>query len=214
VLSNFTTHLKRLHKEKWTTTTDSRTKRRSHCGGKRKAESSNSSTNPNEPPAKLQQTKLFRTVAVVSQTEVDQLVTSYVVKGMHPLSVVEEPAFVELVTGLCPSANVMSRRTLGRRVDDMFKSKMLVVKDELCKHEHVCTTADVWSTSKRSYMGVTCHWVDADTLLRRSVALACRRFKGSHTFDRIAELLYDINKEFGLDHKKLLPQSLIMARIS
>jgi len=88
-------------------------------GGKRKAESSNSSTNPNEPPAKLQQTKLFRTVAVVSQTEVDQLVTSYVVKGMHPLSVVEEPAFVELVTGLCPSANVMSRRTLGRRVDDV-----------------------------------------------------------------------------------------------
>ena len=85
---------------------------------------------------------------------------------MHPLSVVEEPAFVELVTGLCPSANVMSRRTLGRRVDDMFKSKMLVVKDELCKQEHVCTTADVWSTSKRSYMGVTCHRVDADTLSR------------------------------------------------
>jgi len=170
-------------------------------GAKRKAESLNSSTNPNEPPAKLQQTKLFRTVTVVSQTEVDRLVTSYVVKGMHLLSVVEEPAFVELVTGLCPSTNVMSRQTLSHRVDDMFKSKMLVVKDELCKQERVCTTADVWSTSKRSYMGVTCHWVDADTFSRRSVALACRRFKGSHTFDRTAELLYDINKEFGLDHK-------------
>ena len=78
----------------------------------------------------------------------------------------------------------------------VFKAK---VKDQL----HVCTTVDVWSTKARSFLGVTVHWIDKVMLSRESAALACRRFKGSHTYDRIAELLDEIHNDFGLTHDKI-----------
>jgi hypothetical protein len=75
---------------------------------------------------------------------------------------------------------------------------MLRVKDKLAKQQYVCITADIWSLPKKSYMGATCHWIDTENLSRRSVALACGRLKGAHTHERIDEMLYDINAEFGL----------------
>ncbi|KAJ8020277.1 hypothetical protein HOLleu_39831 [Holothuria leucospilota] len=45
-------------------------------------------------------------------------------------------------------------------------------------------------------MGVTCHWIDAETLRRHSEAIACRRLKGSHTVQTIlASTFEDIQKE-------------------
>ncbi|KAH6929934.1 hypothetical protein HPB50_007001 [Hyalomma asiaticum] len=59
------------------------------------------------------------------------------------------------------------------------------VRAQLSAQNYVATTADVWSTPHRSFMGVTVHWIDADSLCRKSLALACRRFPGSHTYDRL-----------------------------
>ena len=49
---------------------------------------------------------------------------------------------------------------------------------------HVSTTADIWSSRQRSFLGVTCHWIDTDHLVRRSAALALRRFKGKHNYEK------------------------------
>ncbi|CAH1102366.1 unnamed protein product [Psylliodes chrysocephalus] len=61
----------------------------------------------------------------------------------------------------------------------------------------------LWSSKSRSFIGVTCHWLDKD-LKRHSVALACQRFAGIHSYDRIAETLEDIHKKYNLDTTKLL----------
>lgn len=39
---------------------------------------------------------------------------------------------------------------------------------------------------------------------RESAALACRRFKGRHSYDKIAEMIHDIYCEFKLDAKKIV----------
>lgn len=39
---------------------------------------------------------------------------------------------------------------------------------------------------------------------RVSVALACQRFKGTHSYDRITDLIQKINTAFGLSAKKLV----------
>lgn len=39
---------------------------------------------------------------------------------------------------------------------------------------------------------------------RGSAALACRRFKGTHSYDRIAEMINDIHCEFKLDAQKIV----------
>jgi len=55
--------------------------------------------------------------------------------------------------------SIMSRRTLGRRVDDMELDMTTKLKDEQAKQEFVCTTADIWSSSPCSFLGVTVHVV-------------------------------------------------------
>lgn len=56
----------------------------------------------------------------------------------------------------------------------------------------------------RSFLGVTGHWISSTDLNRVSKALACRRFKGSHTYDRISDLINEIHLEFNLNPSKII----------
>ncbi len=65
---------------------------------------------------------------------------------------------------------------------------------------YVCTTADMWSSRQRNFIGMTVHWL-VDDFNRRSACLAIRRFKGSHTYDVIAKAINDIHSEFNISKK-------------
>ncbi len=101
-------------------------------------------------------------------------------------------------TGLAPEVNVMCRRTLTARLHEQHNSMITSLKDCLKTVRYVCITTDCWSAYGKGYLGVTCHWIDVDTLTRQSAALACRRLLGSHTFDKLAEALTDVFNEFEL----------------
>ncbi|XP_077513696.1 uncharacterized protein LOC144124718 isoform X2 [Amblyomma americanum] len=174
-----------VYKEGWKKTTT-----------KRKADTANE---------KMLQTKLFcSTRSKLSVPEVDNLIVRFVVDGLHSLSTVEEPGFVALITGLRPGSTVISRRTLGRRIDEEWEKMLGDVRLKLSDQDYVATTADIWSTPHRSFMGVTVHWIDRNSLSRRSLALACRRFAGRHTYDKIGELLEDIRQDFDISHDKIV----------
>lgn len=53
-------------------------------------------------------------------------------------------------------------------------------------------------------MGVTAHWIDAESLERKSVALACRRVTGRHTYEVVADALEDVHSKFNLRGKVTL----------
>jgi len=74
--------------------------------------------------------------------------------------------------------NVPSRRSLSRQITDMFYMNITDIKNNLEEAKFVCTTADVWTGRRRSFLGVTAHWIE--TFKRKSVALACRRFAGNN----------------------------------
>ncbi|KAH7968660.1 hypothetical protein HPB52_010522 [Rhipicephalus sanguineus] len=78
------------------------------------------------------------------------------------------------------------------------------VRAQLSAQNYVATTADVWSTPHRSFMGVTVHWIDTDSLCRKSLALACRRFPGSHTYDRVADILEEIRETYDIPLQKIV----------
>ncbi|XP_058628329.1 uncharacterized protein LOC131538472 [Onychostoma macrolepis] len=95
----------------------------------------------------------------------------------------------------------MTRKTLRLKVQDTFENMKSALIQKLNNAEYVATTADCWSARQRSYLGVTCHWIDSTSLERCSAALACRRMTGSHTFDVIAAALKEIHKEYKIRGK-------------
>ena len=129
--------------------------------------------------------------------EIENRVIKYIVKEMLPLHTVEKESFRELVQG-----TVLCRKTLSVQLQDKSVARTSDLRNRLSQEIAVCTTTDVWSCMKRSYLGVTAHWVAAD-LTRQSAALACRRLKGSHTYDIIADALLSILTQYGLDHRSI-----------
>lgn len=69
--------------------------------------------------------------------------------------------------------------------------------------KYVCTTTDVWSSKKRSFLGVTIHWINVDNFQRKSSSLACRRFRGTHSYDKIADVLQDIHLDYNFNFNKV-----------
>jgi len=62
-------------------------------------------------------------------------------------------------------------------------------------------TTDCWTARRRSFIGVTAHWLDPVTFQRQSVGLACKQLKGAHTFDVLAGALNDIHSEYEIRDK-------------
>lgn len=41
--------------------------------------------------------------------------------------------------------------------------------------EYISTTADIWTSHNKSFLGMTAHWIDPSTFVRGHAALACKR---------------------------------------
>lgn len=141
---------------------------------KRKAGSSSviDHSNADEPHEKLpkqqQSITSVMNANMVGQSVVDKLIMNMIVEGILPLRLVEQPAFVELITGLQPNRTIISRPTLTRRIEDsatVVRGKLI---DLLKEQSHVATTADCWSSHGKSFLGMTVHWIDSRTCERKS----------------------------------------------
>lgn len=97
--------------------------------------------------------------------------------------------------------HMVSPNNLKQIIAQKFDEHKTTLTTLLSLAEYVCCTADIWSTKRKSFMGVTVHWIDKDTLERQSKLLCCRRFYSPHDNVRIAELLSDIYTEFGITFK-------------
>ncbi|XP_060798037.1 uncharacterized protein LOC132900019 [Neoarius graeffei] len=75
------------------------------------------------------------------------------------------------------------------------------VKNTMQQIEYIATTTDCWTAHRQSFLGVTAHWLDPESLQRQSAALACRRLKGSHTHDLLASSLDEIHTEYSIRGK-------------
>lgn len=98
---------------------------------------------------------------------------------------------------------IISANTVNVRIDEIYFSEIELMKTEFAEIKCLCGTADVWSTKRKSFMGVTIHWVDEKTLDRQSRVLCCRRFLSPHDNVRIAHILHEIYTDFNISNKIL-----------
>ena len=85
-------------------------------------------------------------------------------------------------------------------MNESFQRMKTSLQKAFSQAKFVSVTADGWSRGTKSFIGITAHWIDSE-LKRRSVALACRRLIGRHTYDVIAEKMEDVLVEFSIHNK-------------
>lgn len=83
---------------------------------------------------------------------------------------------------------VPTRKTLPKRIYETDEHSMQSIKETVAMQPYICSTADIWSNKKRSFLGVTIHWID-ERFDGKSIAIACKRFKGTYSYKNISELL-------------------------
>lgn len=147
----------------------------------------------------IKQRRLEETKA--SQKSMDLAVVNFIVDGLHSFGVVEQPAFIKLLQNPSSNYSVMSRTTLRNQIEKHAKMMKESVKNTMQQIEYIATTTDCWTAHRQSFLGVTAHWLDPESLQRQSAALACRRLKGSHTHDLLASSLDEIHTEYSIRGK-------------
>ncbi|XP_065908790.1 zinc finger BED domain-containing protein 4-like [Dysidea avara] len=130
------------------------------------------------------------------------LVAEYIVEDMLPLSTVESPAFNKLVRGISSSnVQLSDRKSFTVFLEEAYDSMIAKVMGALETVETVCTTADVWTANRRSYLGMTVHWIDPSTLKRHKAAIACTRVMGHHIYGILTSKIESAHESFGLSGK-------------
>ncbi|KAF3858821.1 hypothetical protein F7725_012022 [Dissostichus mawsoni] len=121
-----------------------------------------------------------------TQSKVNALIFNFIIQDVQSFSLLEQPAFRNLIEGISGGKTVMCRKSLMRRIEDGFLAMKEKLIEKLQTVSYVCTTADIWTAHNRSFFGMTC---------------ACARIKGRHTYDVIAEKIQQIHEMFNIERK-------------
>lgn len=194
--SNFVGHLKRKHGSSVVEEYKKYMKENKFKKNRRCNEASNKSTKTVKETPKLP----------ITQKAFENNLVNFFTHSMIPLRTIEDTYFIKMMEDLTISnyaIKIPGRRSLRKKILKQSSDQFDDIKNKLSLAKYVCTTADIWSGKKRSFLGVTAHWIDTQSQ-RRSAAIACRRFKGAHTFDRIKDLLLEIFAEIDLDSRKVI----------
>ena len=166
VTSNFFTHLKRKHPSVYESYQNA--KKAKSLGG----------AQPIDEFAKNSSKYTLRKRC--TQAEATKVISEMIVDSGLPLTLTERKSFRKMVQTLSGGdCHSISRKTLKKEVDKSYVQHSENIKEALKGVEFFCTTADIWSTRTRSFMGMTLHYIDPNTFERKSHAIACERFKGT-----------------------------------
>ncbi|KAF2366176.1 HTH CenpB-type DNA-binding domain [Trinorchestia longiramus] len=128
-------------------------------------------------------------------------IMKFFIENVLPLRIVESSSFIDMIEYSSGKKFSMNRRTLSRKIEEIFEYEVTLLKEKLEGPLYVATTVDAWSCWNKSYLGVTVHWIDPLTLSRKKGVLACRRLKGKLTFNVLARAIEDIHMQFGIQDK-------------
>uniref|UniRef100_A0A8C6KMI4 BED-type domain-containing protein n=1 Tax=Nothobranchius furzeri TaxID=105023 RepID=A0A8C6KMI4_NOTFU len=153
-------------------------------------------------PTASKQVKIDVKPAGLGAAELKKLVASYVVEEMLPISTVDSESFRRIIDKIPTKSGVRlpQRKSFSEYLEREYDIMNSYLKATLEEVDFVSTTADIWTVNNKSFLGVTVHWINS-TLQRNKAALACKRIKGSHTFDVIGAEMEEIHSTYGLHGK-------------
>lgn len=88
----------------------------------------------------------------VTQKMLDTAVLRFIIEDIQPLSIVDSPAFINLIRIRMPSSvKIMCRKTVRAKLDQVYLEMKRALKEKLAQIEVISSTADLWSKAKRLF---------------------------------------------------------------
>lgn len=137
------------------------------------------------------------------QNRVNNLVSKFVVQGLHAYSIVEEPGFKKLVECGFPKYTLPVRTTFSRTlIPNLYKEEKMKLKSllstDLSSTQSLSFTTDGWkSRSGHGYLSLTCHYVDNEFNYKH-FTLSNKLFEESGTGEHIFNCLKNEMQEWNI----------------
>ncbi|XP_029347827.1 uncharacterized protein LOC115034657 [Acyrthosiphon pisum] len=102
------------------------------------------------------QTKIYDSTKKVSKEKMNELVFNYIINEMRPLITCEKRSFRELImglTGIKDTSILPNRIQIKAQLKSRYALYVQIITDLIQNHNYICTTADIWSSNNKSFMG-------------------------------------------------------------
>lgn len=140
--------------------------------------------------------------------KITKTIAMFICKGLHAYSIVEEPAFKDLLFLLEPRYTVPCRTTFSRSVVpklyEKLKERILnIIKSAKATLYSVCITTDLWtSRSGDSYIAFTLQFLDEDFFMQH-ITVDCQPFPEKHDSIAICDKVENVICELDLLDEKI-----------
>lgn len=123
-----------------------------------------------------------------------------------PISVVEEPSFIDFVRELNPKFPIPGRKVASKCVGEVYEKLKLGISDSLLHGGRVSVGVDLWSRRNltASYVAVTAHYYDKKSHKLQRALLGIRKISSPHTAQKIRELTDEVLLEWNISHSRLI----------
>ena len=123
-------------------------------------------------------------ISTLKSTNMTNALTLWIAKDSRPLSIVNDKGLTNLLRVATGNSQyeLPTRQTISQRVDKLYIDAKLVVANYIESAPYIAITCDYWSSvANQSYLGVTGHFVNPETMELKNYVLAVDYSAERHT---------------------------------
>ncbi|XP_067135790.1 E3 SUMO-protein ligase ZBED1-like [Centruroides vittatus] len=125
-------------------------------------------------------------------------ITNFIVKDLHPIDIINGKGFREMLEMAAPEYTIPNENMIFENLISMAEEQRKAILETLKLVDHVCLTIDCWeSVSMRSYLEVTCHFIDSQWKMQ-SINIGAKELVDKYTAENIISTLQQFEEEWGL----------------
>lgn len=87
------------------------------------------------------------------------------------------------------------------KIEKLYEDQIESFRHTFSGLSYLSSTTDMWSVKNRSFIGVSIHYIDEITFKLKSNMIACEKFPGNHTAERVANKLIAIYDRLNIAEK-------------
>jgi len=135
------------------------------------------------------------------QESLTKNVMGFVVGTVQPLSIVEDPDFINMINGFDKRYKIPCYKTLKDRIFTAYEVGKDTLKSQFTQIQHISLTIDAWSSPAHlPYLGITAHWLSSK-FEPQEVLLSMEELPYPHSAFEIQDHLFDLLYEWEIDSK-------------